>query len=148
MAKTPNPFVTYTFKDESEEPAAARFLTKSTATGGQITALQTAVAAMSTMRLSTYTKGEDGLISSLPGTGRREMKYLIRCHDVSNMQRFSFIVPGVREDTVTIEGTDFVDLTNDTEAAALVAAIEAALVTPWYDNLVAVDSIEITRGKK
>jgi len=148
MAKSPNYFITYSFKDESEELAPSRWITKSGATGPQVTALSAAVSAMSSMVQASYSQGFDQLVSSIPGTGRREMKYLVRCHDVVNAQKFSFTIPGVRDATVIIEGTDFVDLALDTQAAALKLAIEACVASNYYDNLVVVDSIEITRGYK
>lgn len=145
MAKS---FLSLGFIDQSQEPGSLRVYTEPTPGGGEISALITALNNMSSMRLKDYTTGVWALQSSDPGLGSRETKFLVRCHDSVNQQRYSFSIPGGSDSLVTmIPNTDFVDLT-DTTAAALVTAIEAVVVTPWYDNLVVVDSIELTRGQR
>lgn len=141
-------FVSMGFVDASNEPGSIRYPVELTPGGGEITALITATIAATGMRTRDYTDGLYTLYSSAPGLGQREMKLLIRMHDSVNQQKFSLSLPGGNPTTTPlISGTDFVDLAG-TNAAALKAAIEACVVTPWYENTVVVDSIELTRGSK
>lgn len=145
MAKN---FLSMGFIDASQEPGSLRVNTEDTPGGGEIAALIAALNNMTTMRLKDYSQGAYTLNSSLAGTGYREMKFLVRCHDSVNMTKWSFTIPGGSSSLVTmITGTDFVDLTVG-NPATLKTAIEAVVVTPWYNNTVVVDSIELTRGQK
>lgn len=147
MAKSPNHFVTQSFLDASYEPASTRWLTIDTMTTPQLNALIAAAQNMSTLAPQLWTQGFDNQVGT-GHTGKREMKYLIRVHDSVNQGKFAFSLAGVRDATVYIPGTDFVDLVADAMAPALKTAIEACIVTPWFNNLVLVDSIEVTRGYK
>jgi len=145
MAKS---FLSMGFIDASQEPGSVRVNTEPTPGAGEITGLITAINNMTTMRLRDYTTGVYALQSSDPGLGFREVKFLVRCHDSVNQQKWSFSIPGGAAILVTmIPNTDFVDLTAGA-GLALKTAIELVVVTPWYDNLVVVDSIELTRGQR
>jgi len=140
-------YASYSFLDGSQEPGSVKFNLIDGATYTQANALRTALEPMSSMLLRSWDNGITFPLSSSPGVGSRETKILIRCHDVVNGQKFSYSIPGFATGIDLITGTDFLDL-DDTEAAALVVAIEAVVRTPWYNNLVIVDSMERTRGQK
>lgn len=140
-------FSSFSFLDASGEPGSLKLPLKTTASGVQADAIRTALEPMSSMLLRSWIYGTEYVLSSAQGNGAREMKILVRCYDSVNGQKFSFSIPGFATGINLIAGTDFLDL-DDTEAAALVTAIQAAVVTPWYDNLVTVASMERTRGQK
>lgn len=137
----------FSFLDGSQEPASTKLWFADGTTYTQGNAVRTAMEAVSSMQLMRWQFGVEYPIYSGLGAGSRETKILVRCHDSSNGKPYSFSIPGFTTGIDLITGTDFLDL-DDTEAAALLAAIEACVVTPWYQNLVVVDSMERTRGYK
>jgi len=140
-------YASYSFLDGSQEPASVKFNLIDGATYAQADTLRAAIEAMSSMLLRQWDNGITFVLDAGLGVGSRETKLLIRCHDSVNGQKFSYSIPGFATGIDLITGTDFLDL-NDAEAAALVAAVEAIVRTPWYNNVVVVDSIERTRGYK
>jgi len=140
-------YASYSFLDASNEPASTKVWVVDGTTYTQANTLRTAMEAVSSMLLRGWDFGVNYPLSGAQGNGSRELKLLVRCHDSVLNNKYSFSIPGFAAGIDLIPGTDFLDLA-DTEAAALVAAIEACVRTPWFNNLVAVDSIERTRGYK
>jgi len=137
----------FSFLDGSQESASTKVTFKDATTYLQADALRTAMEAVSSCLMRSWDFGVNYPLDSGLGVGSRELKILVRVHDAVNGQKWSFSIPGFTTGIDLITGTDFLDLA-DTEAAALLAAIEACVRTPWYDNLVIVDSMERTRGYK
>lgn len=147
--RDPNLYKSWSFLDRSNERATSLVNLKFAATGPQIQAVEDALVGMSACRMmegNLVTK--DTISATTPGLGQREMKYLIKCHDTVTLDKFSISVPGVRAGTTYIGDTDEVDLINDTFAAALKTALQAAGSSGLTENTIAVDSIWVTRGKK
>jgi len=137
----------FSFLDGSQEPGSTKVQFVDGTTYTQALALKDAMEAVSSMLMRSWDFGVSYPLDSGLGVGSRELKLLVRCHDSVNGQKWSFSIPGFATGINLITGTDFLDLA-DTEAAALVTAIEACVKTPWYANTVVVDSIERTRGQK
>lgn len=137
----------FSFLDGSQEPASTKVWFKDGTTYANADAMRTAMEALSSCLMRGWDFGVSYPLDSGLGVGSRELKILVRCHDSVTGQKWSFSIPGFAAGIDLITGTDFLDLA-DTEAAAFVTAAELVVRTPWYDNLVVIDSMERTRGMK
>lgn len=137
----------FQFLDGSQEPASTKVNFVDGTTYANADAFRTAMEAMSSVLMRAWDFGVNYPLDSGLGVGSRELKILVRCHDSVNGQKWSFSIPGFAAGIDLITGTDFLDLA-DAEAAAFVAAAELVVRTPWYNNLIVVDSMERTRGYK
>lgn len=147
--RIPNLFGTYAFLDRSNEASASHINLLSAATAPQKTALKNALQAFSACMLRNFQESWDTLVTSAtPGTGQREMKYLVKCHSAVTFEKFTISVPGVRASTVYKGATDEVDMVGDADAAAFKTALEAAGCSGQNENALVVDSIWVTRGRK
>lgn len=147
--RIPNLFGTYSFLDRSNEAAATHINLLSGATALQKTTLKNTLQAFSACMLRNYDETWTTLVTSArPGTAQRELKYLVKCHSAITFEKYSISIPGVRDATVYVGNTDEVNKVADADAAAFVAALQAAGCSGQNENALVVDSIWVTRGKK
>lgn len=147
MSASEYSYESISYIDDSLERAAVKFPLVSTYTGPQELALRNATNNLTDMTLAEYNiVSHHRTVDPVPA-GHREEKLLVRAHDPSTGQKFSFSIPGFDNTIVMLPDSDFADLT-DVQVAAFVTAFEACVANPVGDTLLDVDSIERTRGKK
>lgn len=140
-------FSSYSYLDDSLERAAVRFPLLAAYTGPQELALRNATSNITDMTIAEYTVGSvHKTVDPIPA-GHREEKLLVRAHDPTTGQKFTFSIPGFDVTIVMLPDSDFVSLA-DVQIAQFVTAFEAVVANPFNDVLLDVDSIERTRGKK
>lgn len=147
MSASEYSYESISYIDDSLERAAVKFPLVSTYTGPQELALRNATNNLTDMTLAEYNIVSHHRTVDPVAAGHREEKLLVRAHDPSTGQKFSFSIPGFDNTIVMLPDSDFVDLT-DVQVAAFVTAFEACVANPVGDTLLDVDSIERTRGKK
>ncbi len=142
-----------TFIDRSKEKATMTFNLAPIAADGSNYAAITAAFAAVLAAVEDVTEGnvfETAIVATrtridntIPTTGRREQKFLVRYQDNTTKKVYNLEIPLSDESAMPYSpGTDFVDIGNtDTETVALIAALNTNVKSP-NGNDITVISIE------
>lgn len=132
--------------DLSLERGSVRFPLIGSYTGPQVTALKAGTVALSDMALKEENLIAQTIQANPTPAGYRERKLLVRAHDPVTGERWNFSIPGYAG-TPLLPDSDFLDPAG-VNYLSFKTAFEAVVAGPISGNLLDLDSIEVTRGKK